>query len=269
MPDLGARDSQFAMAVQALLRANGVPSKRTEPRLAAGLVSAERQAIRVKEGSVAAWRRGEGPAVLLIHGWEDDNSLWAPLIDALADRDRSLVAFDMPAHGFSDGTWGLHPQAGDAVIAVAAALGPLDAVVGHSSGAAIAALALREALTVQRAVLVAPPLRAANRWLRVADRLGYSRDVAAAAQATYEERIGRARADFDLRRELSTLDVDLLVIHSVDDERMPFSDTEAVVSQSPRADLLAVSGLTHRRTARDPEVVARIADFLTPDSRAE
>jgi hypothetical protein len=65
------------------------------------------------------------------------------------------------------------------------------------------------------------------------------------------------------------LDVDLLVIHSVDDERMPFSDTEAVVSQSPRADLLAVSGLTHRRTARDPEVVARIADFLTPDSRAE
>ena len=233
MPDLHAGDPQFAMAVQALLRANGVPSKRTEPRLAAGLVSAERHAIPVEEGSVAAWRCGEGPAVLLIHGWEDDNSLWAPLIDALADRDRSLVAFDMPAHGFSDGEWGLHPQAGDAVLAVAAALGPVDAVVGHSSGAAIAALALREGLTVERAVLVAPPLRAANRWLRVADRLGYSRDVAAAAQATYEERIGRARADFDLRTEVPTLDVDLLVVHSVDDERMPFSDTEAVVPNPP------------------------------------
>ncbi len=159
--------------------------------------------------------------MLLIHGWEDDNSLWSPLIDALTERDRSLVAFDMPAHGFSDGEWGLHPQAGDAVLAVAAALGPIDAVVGHSSGAAIAALALREGLAVERAVFVAPPLRAANRWLRVADRLGYSRDVAAAAQATYEERIGRARAGFDLRTELPTLDVDLLVVHSVDDERMP------------------------------------------------
>jgi hypothetical protein len=100
--------------------------------------------------------------------------------------------------------------------------------------------------------------------MRGAARLGYSRDVAAAAEAIYEERIGRARADFDLRTELSTCDVDLLVVHSVDDERMPFSDTEAAVGQSPHAELLAVSGLTHRRTARDPEVVARIADFLRP-----
>src|SRR4029079_6769528 len=107
------------------------------------------------------------------------------------------------------------------------------------------------------------------RWLRVADRLGYSREVAAAAQATYEERIGRARADFDLRAELATLDVDLLVIHSVDDERMPFGDSEEVVRKSRRAELLAVSGLTHRRTARDPEVVARIADFLTPGRAPE
>ena len=267
MSDPRARDAECATAVGALMRANGVPSKRTEPRLAAGLVSAERHSIRSEHGTVAAWRCGEGPAVLLIHGWEDDNSLWAPLIEALTERDRSLVAFDMPAHGFSDGEWGLHPQAGDAVLAVAAALAPVDAVVGHSSGAAIAALAIREGLTVERAAFVAPPLRAANRWLRVADRLGYSRDVAASAQATYEERIGRARAGFDLRTELPTLDVALLVVHSVEDERMPFSDSEEVVPNSPRAELLAVSGLTHRRTARDPEVVARIAEFLTQDRR--
>jgi pimeloyl-ACP methyl ester carboxylesterase len=89
-----------------------------------------------------------------------------PLIDALAEQRRSLVAFDMPAHGFSGGDWGLHPQAGDAVLAVAAAIGPIDAIVGHSSGASIAALAIREGLTVARAVLIAHASRqsvAANR----------------------------------------------------------------------------------------------------------
>jgi hypothetical protein len=168
----------------------------------------------------------------------------------------------MPAHGFSDGDWGLHPQAGDAIVAVAAALGPIDAVVGHSSGASIAGLAIREGLTAERAVLIAPPLRCDNRWQRIAARLGYSQDVAQVAQARYEQGISRVRVDFDLRTALPTLDVDLLVIHSVDDERMPFSDSQHVVPHCRRGELFAVHGPTHRRTARDPEVVARIADFL-------
>ncbi|HEY7438787.1 MAG TPA: alpha/beta hydrolase family protein [Acidimicrobiia bacterium] len=255
--------SELAEEVEALLRANGVPSRRAEPRLARRLASAEQRLVPFGEGNVAAWRCGTGRAVLLVHGWQDDNSLWEPLIDALVERDQSVVAFDMPAHGFSDGEWGLHPQAGDAVLAVAAALGPIDAVVGHSSGAAVAGLAIREGLTADRAVLIAPPLRGDNRWLRVADRLGYSQDVAIAAQTIYEERIGRARADFDLRSELPRVNVDLMVIHSVDDERMPFSDSQEVVRQCSGAELLAVTGLTHRRTARDVEVVVRTADYLT------
>jgi pimeloyl-ACP methyl ester carboxylesterase len=42
----------------------------------------------------------------------------APAIDALVERGRSLVAFDMPAHGYSEGEWGLNPAAVDAVFAV-------------------------------------------------------------------------------------------------------------------------------------------------------
>lgn len=84
-----------------------------------------------------------GPAVLSVHGKEDSHSLWGPLVDLLADRGR--------------------------------ALGPLDAVVAHSSGAPVAALAMSEGLGVDRAVFIAPPLRADNRWLRHAERLGRPR----------------------------------------------------------------------------------------------
>jgi pimeloyl-ACP methyl ester carboxylesterase len=106
-------------------------------------------------------------------------------------------------------------------------------------------------------------LRTANRWLRYAERLGVPEEVAYAAQSIYEQRIGPARAAFDFRAELVALDVDLLVIHSADDERNPVSDSQEVVPLCRRAELVIVDGLTHRRTARDPEVVARIADFVT------
>ena len=173
----------------------------------------------------------------------------------------------MPAHGFSDGEWGFDPQAGDAVLAVADALGPIDAVVAHSSGTPIAARSLLEGIPAERIVLIAPPLRDDSRWLRYADRTGVSREVALAAEAMYKEAQGTARADFFLRTSLPTIDADVLIVHSIDDERMPFSDSEEVVAECPRATLLAVEGLTHRRTARDSEVVAKMADFLTDGTR--
>jgi len=252
-----------AEAVAAFLRSNVVPARRAEPRLAERLTSVERQLVPSPDGLLAAWRLGGGPAVLLVHGWEDDNSLWAPMMDTLVPRDRSLVVFDLPAHGFSEGEWGLGPQAADGILAVAATLGPIDAVVAHSFGCGGVMLAMSEGLTVDRAVFIAPPLRTANRWLRYAERLGVSQEVAAAAQSIYERRIGAPRAMFDFRAELIALDVDLLVIHSADDERNPIADSQEVVPSCRRAELVIVDGLTHRRTARDPEVVAHIADFVT------
>jgi pimeloyl-ACP methyl ester carboxylesterase len=255
-----------AEEVQDFLRVNVVPKRRAEPRLAPALASVESQIVPSPQGKLAAWRVGEGPAVLLVHGWEDDNSLWAPLIDALVERDRAVVVFDLPAHGFSAGEWGLGPQAADGIAAVVAAMGPVDAVVAHSFAAGGVILAMSEGgLAVDRMVLIAPPLRAGNRWLRYAERLGVSEDVAFAAQAIYEDRIGPARASFDFRAELTEIDVDLLVIHSADDERFPLGGSQEVVPKCRRGELVVVQGLDHRRTARDPEVVARIAEFVSDD----
>jgi pimeloyl-ACP methyl ester carboxylesterase len=250
-------------AVRELLRVCGVPARR-EPRSAPALARLPAWRLPSTEGTIAAWRLGTGPAVLLVHGWEDDHSLWSPLVDVLAARGRALVAFDMPAHGRSDGVWGLHPEAVDAVHTVAAALGPVDAVVAHSSGAGAAMLAVAEGLPVARAVLVAPPLRGGNRWLRYARRLGMPDEVAAEAQRRYDARTGPARASFALRRALAELALPLLVVHSTDDERMPFRDSEETVAECASATLVTATGLDHRRTARDPTVVARIADFVAP-----
>ncbi|MBK6704399.1 MAG: hypothetical protein IPG56_12060 [Caulobacteraceae bacterium] len=40
---------------------------------------------------------------MLVHGWQDDNSLWSPLISALGEIGIASVAFDLPGHGFSEG----------------------------------------------------------------------------------------------------------------------------------------------------------------------
>lgn len=43
---------------------------------------------------------GNGPDLLLLHGWGMNSTLWSPLVDCLADRFR-LTLVDLPGHGAS------------------------------------------------------------------------------------------------------------------------------------------------------------------------
>jgi pimeloyl-ACP methyl ester carboxylesterase len=246
------------------LRAVVGPRRRDEPRLAPAFADVAMHRVSTPHGRVAAWRVGDGPAALLMHGWEDDHTVWAPLIDAMVGRGLPLVTCDLPGHGLSEGEISYGAEWADACFAVADALGPIDAVVAHSAGCGPSGMAVTEGLAVDRIVLVAPALRSGNRWLRVAERTGVAPDVAAEAQARYERRIGPARAAFRLADALPTIDADVLLVHSTDDERMPVSDTEAALAACPRAELFVVDGPNHRRSARDPQVVARIVEFLAP-----
>ena len=246
------------------LRAVVGPRRRDQPRLAPVFEAVEMHMVPTPHGRVAAWRVGEGPAALLMHGWEDDHSLWAPLIDGLLEHGVPVVACDLPGHGFSEGEIGYGAEWADACIAVADALGPITAVVAHSAGCGPSVMAIIEGLRVERVALVAPAMRTGNRWERVAERMGVPEDVAARAQATYEARIGPTRAAFRLRDALPTVDADVLIVHSTDDERMPPTDSETAAAVSPQVELFLVSGPNHRRTARDPAVVDRIVRFLSP-----
>src|SRR5262249_39383581 len=80
---------------------------------------------------------GDGPAVLLVHGWAMDLVMWTPQFAAIAGRYR-LIAFDRRGFGHSSGTAGIDHDLAD----IEALLDTLDidcvAVVGMSQGARVA-----------------------------------------------------------------------------------------------------------------------------------
>lgn len=102
---------------------------------------------------------GDGPPVVLLHGFSDDGLCWTALAAALAP-DYDVIMPDARGHGRSaapEHGYGAREHAAD-LVALAAALG-LDrpVVIGHSMGA-IATLALAgSAPAVPRAVVVEDP----------------------------------------------------------------------------------------------------------------
>jgi 2-succinyl-6-hydroxy-2,4-cyclohexadiene-1-carboxylate synthase len=83
--------------------------------------------------------RGDGPPLVLLHGFTQTARLWGPFGDALA-KDHTLVGVDLPGHGDSDAV--RSDLAGTASLveeAVTAAIGPLRCdLLGYSLGARVA-----------------------------------------------------------------------------------------------------------------------------------
>src|SRR5262249_14571894 len=86
------------------------------------------------DGMTIAYRAlGEGPPLLLLHGWPTSSFLWRKVMPALASAGNRVLAPDLPGFGASDKPLGIRYGFGffDGVLdRFLAALGLGDAVVG-------------------------------------------------------------------------------------------------------------------------------------------
>jgi pimeloyl-ACP methyl ester carboxylesterase len=268
MTDLS--DAEIDAAARALMEEAGRPVRRVRPRLARRLADAEDLEVETPEGPVMAWRLGAGPATLLVHGWEDDNALWSPLIDHCNELGRAVVALDLPGHGFSPSEAHSLKAAGEAIGAVAKALGPIDSVVAHSFGCPASLYALSHGLNVGYAVLIASP------FPRTKERESWVEDWAARQRKRGEDPavVDRASILMEERAKTHSFHADVteddaramtakgLIIHSMDDDQCPVGNSQRLADLWPGAELMLMDDLGHRLIAQDDVVIDRIATFV-------
>ena len=213
--------------------------------------------------TLAAWRWGFGPTVLLVHGWEGRGSQLGAFVAPLVEAGCTVVAFDAVGHGDSPDHRLYLTDFADCVAGVAQAIGPLHAIVAHSFGAAAVLLAhARGGVEAPRNVLVAPNVLVADSLERFASELGLDDQDRAAFERRIEERTGTTIDSLAVERLAGSRDAGLLVIHDRDDREVPFRQGERLAAAWPNAQLHATDGLGHRRVLRDADVIARTVAFV-------
>jgi pimeloyl-ACP methyl ester carboxylesterase len=224
----------------------------------------------VSDTWVQAWRWGEGPAVLVVHGWEDDHHCFDAIIAALVKRGQAVVALDLPAHGKSGGTQSTIPLAAQAVAGVADALGPVRAVVGHSLGGAAAAFAITEGwLEVERAAIVAAPTGPTYMLNAITKRFGMSEERKETLFQELKRVVGYRPEEIELMPKVASLEIPALIVHSKDDAMVRYVTGEKWAANWPGAQMLTLEKLGHRRLLFDPSTAAKVADFLVQRSCAK
>jgi pimeloyl-ACP methyl ester carboxylesterase len=264
-----AQDADLDAQALELLEEAKRPVRRARPRLARKLYDAEDMEVATPNGPVQAWRLGVGPASLLVHGWEDDNALWSPLIDACAAIGRAIVVFDLPGHGYSPAEECTVEAAALAAVAVAEALGPIDSVVAHSFGCPTSIQALANGLNVDRAVLIASPVprtggdRTPEHWIRRQVERGADPKVAQRASELMVDRMSLSpSSSFGNEADIPNMTAKALIIHAMDDDQCPVGNSQKMADLWPGAELVLVDDLGHRLIAQDDVVMQRIIGFV-------
>lgn len=214
-------------------------------------------------------RAGQGPRVLLLHGWEGSAADLAPFAAPLVARGYQVLALDLPAHARSGGRRTSIPHSARALRAAVAALGPLHGAITHSVGGAVLAEALAAGLPVERVALIAPPARYDAYARQVAAQAGL--DAAGTEQllALLAGHIGQPLHEIDLPARAAAFGQPALLVHSADDRVVAIADSLASAAAWPGARHWRVDGLGHRRILQDAAVRDGVLDFVAPPRRGQ
>ena len=213
------------------------------------------------EGRLRGWVLGQGPSILLAHGWAGRSGQLAPLAEGLVAAGFRAVAFDMPAHGDSPGREASVVVFAQAIAAVAKAEGPLAGAVGHSLGGAALALAVGWGLELPRVVLVAAPQSPQGFVEAVGRSAGLEGEALGAFIQRVELHVGWPLARLDAAQALKDTQARVTVFHSADDREVPISAGRAVC-EGARGRFVELQGQGHTRLLADPAVLAQIRDAL-------
>jgi pimeloyl-ACP methyl ester carboxylesterase len=223
---------------------------------------ARRLAVPHGDRDLAVWRWGDrGPAVLLVHGWEDNSGSMLPFVEPLRRLGYQVFAVDAPGHGLS-GAGSTHLlDCSDALGRVVAAFGPFNSIVAHSFGATAVCHLLsrvRRCWFPDRMVLLSP-MRDMEQHLQVfadiallsPDRAERLRQLAAGIVGCRLDRI----SSYEVLPELS---IPGLVIHDRHDPVIPHAVGESIARVWQGARLVSTRRLGHRRILKCPNVMQQI-----------
>lgn len=254
------------LAARLALRLFSTPRRHRRPDWEAAILARGRS-LRLGPG-LAATVWGDGPNVLLVHGWEGRGSQLGAFVEPLVAAGYRVITLDGPAHGDSPGVRTNLVLFAKALLAVDREAGPFMAVVAHSFGAAASTLALTCGLRASRLVAIAPTSAVHDVVRRFFGMIGLPERARRHFRTLIAQRAGMSIEELNVALMSERLAVPALVFHDPADAEVPFAEGSALAAAWPGARLRVVNGAGHRRILRRPEVIAETVGFVTGDRAA-
>ena len=216
-------------------------------------------------GELAVTTWGNGPAVLLMHGWGGARAQMTGFVEPLLTAGYRVAAYDQPAHGESDGKTTNLLEIAPTMDLIAEWEGPFQAIIAHSFGTLITSYALVERNFPPPARLVY--FGAFNQLLESLPRFqvqaGVSDEIMAGFRAMLYENFGQDVLDAITNESLTLrIPIPALMFHDVADNVTPVEDSRAIARVWKQAQFVETEGLGHRGALQSRSIHEQVVKFL-------
>lgn len=257
-PSLAAR-----VAAYLFVRPRARAITATEARF---LQTARARRLSTSNGTIQLYEwPGEGPSVLVVHGWISHAARLQDVIQALRAQGLRVLACDAPAHGRSSGRYADLLRYREALATVSRACGPIAAIVAHSFGAMTAASWLTQdeaAASVRAAVLVGVPRDMGYLLESFILAMDLRKPVVERLRRLFHARYGRDPEEFSTRALAQSIRIPVLLVHGADDDLVPVEHAREILAALRAGRLYVAPGLNHSAPLRDPPSVGLMVSFL-------
>lgn len=226
----------------------------------AGQHGATDTVVHVGRRRVRVHAYGEGPLVVLVHGWQGGASQLSTLAAFVCAAGFRVALFDMPAHGEAPG-WSTSAAEFIRVLTrVVRELGPVHAVIGHSLGGTTALLCAARGLPVSGVVALSPVPSFEFALRGYARAFGLSPGETELLARRFEARTRTRRAELDLAEVKPG--VPTLLVHDLLDRRVPSRYSRELEARWPDTTLIETCGFGHGRMLDADMVAQSVVAFL-------
>jgi pimeloyl-ACP methyl ester carboxylesterase len=249
------------------------PAPPANERETAALKKAEKFTIGFPGWDLPGYAWGEGPTVLLCHGWGSRAGHLVKLAGTLAQSGFRAVAFDAPAH------YSLPAERkkecsnmlefGRAISLAAASQGGVHAVFGHSLGAIAALFALAEfplfekaSFSCRKLVLASAPANVGRVIANFCRQNSLGEEDCRRLEKELETTFAMSLDDYDCVAALQAAPGEKMIVQDGEDQYFTFAETLAGPAADLGARVLVTRGLGHNLVLASRQVFREIIGFL-------
>ncbi|HEY9006784.1 MAG TPA: alpha/beta hydrolase [Ohtaekwangia sp.] len=231
----------------------------------------EKFSFTVQHKKVQAYQWGQhNRYILVIHGWAGRATQFRRFIKPLLTADYSVIGFDAPAHGNSEGKRTTILEFELTLKEIYRLKGEPEAIIAHSFGGGAALFSAMHGLPVKKLINIASPTigdEIINTYLRT---IHGSPKAGAFFKDFIVRTYGRPFDEFTALYFIRNLPapIDLLLVHDADDKEVAIKHAEVLIQVYPAARLIRTQGLGHTRILKDNEVIRQCVTFITSGASA-
>jgi hypothetical protein len=220
--------------------------------------------MHVHDKEIQCWKWGTGPAILFVHGWNGRGINFAYFFKSFIDAGYSVITYDAPAHGKSEGHVTNYFELSDTVRSF---LDPsqgfnIQNIIAYSMGASAAINCISKDKPSVDVVLIAPALKLKEILFSAFNYHGVPKSIYRILIAEMEKNYG-----YDVHQDnpyllAKTIPSKMLIVHDKEDPTIPYIDSKILSEKKDNVLLHTTDGLGHKRILKDNAVIEVITSYI-------